>query len=247
MTPTDVGETSFDLGSIKASRDFYFLLSNTGSSEIEDVVLTSSNDAFQVTPSEISVIKPASEVAQEIGVTPVMTVSVIHGVELGGFGLGFADVLPAGENSTVLSISGKTTDGEGAEVDVGLDVELTVEAQVVDLELYCAGVLVDFASPYYFNNCNNVEGPISFDNYSCNGQAQIKNIGTVDFTANLYDCIQGTLLGSPTCSPGETISIADDVDPNPLVIEIDGDNTAADSERFELYYNGNIYFSICSD
>jgi hypothetical protein len=233
------GETAFDLGSLKGSRDFYFLLGNTGETAIENIVLTSSNDAFAVTPGEISALEPTADASYDVGLLPVIRVSVNHGTALEG--IGFTDLLPPGENSAVITVSGTTVE-EDAEIDVGLDIEMTVDAQILDLALYCDDAPVEFGSPSTNWGTNTYGGMGTLPGYFCSGVVEIENTGTVDFTEQGYAIDTYDVVTSQAFSPGDRITVPTDV--LPLVIEVDGDNTVSDGDVHTIGNNGKIYFVI---
>jgi hypothetical protein len=237
------GEAAFDFGSLKGSRDFYFILENTGESAIENVVLTSSNPAFAVMPSAISVIEPASGDSADVGLLPVVRIGVNHGTSLEG--VGFTELLPPGENVALITISGTTAEDDEV-IDVGLEVTLTVDAQILDLDLFCDEELIEFETSDATFGTIPYGGMQSLPGYFCDGQWVIMNTGTVDFTVQSYDLVTHEPLETLACAPEESIAISDLSEPESpaVVIEIDGDNTVSDGERHIVGNNGNIYFVI---
>lgn len=129
---------SFDLGAIRATDQFFFNLSNAGGTSITGITIASNNPAFEVSPAAISELPPDTGTAS---VTPVVRVTAIHGIPSSG--LGFTDLLPAGANNAVIDFNGTTTDSVGASIAVALDVTLTVNASVFDIQITDVNGVVD--------------------------------------------------------------------------------------------------------
>ena len=162
---------SFDLGRIKASKAFYFILSNTGDQPITNVTIESNDPQYEVFPKSIDNITPA----KEGGVVPLLEVGVIHGNRLNG--VGFQGLLPMGDNTITLNIKGKTRD-EGGEIDVDLVAEARLFAEVMDVEFY-----VDEEKHPYKDGLGNYASV-----YLKKGQVfKIKNTGNVEIRALFYN------------------------------------------------------------
>src|SRR5271157_2109620 len=60
ITNQNTDSTSFVLDTLKSSRSFYFILGNSGQNNITNVLITSDNTNFNVTPSSISLLPGSS-------------------------------------------------------------------------------------------------------------------------------------------------------------------------------------------
>jgi len=155
---------SFDLGKIKASKTFYFILSNTGDQPITNVTIESNDLQYEVFPKSIDNISPA----KEGGIVPLLEVGIIHGDRLNG--LGFQRLLPMGDNTLILNIKGKTRD-TGGEIDVDLVAEASLFAEVMAVEFY-----IDDQKQPFRDDVGNYK-----HSYSPRSQIfKIKNTGNVD-------------------------------------------------------------------
>jgi len=230
--------SSLDLGDIKASRDFYLPLTNIGQTSITDIELASSNESFSVFPSTIASLAPWT--------TPdsisLIRLNVQHGIALDG--TGFAPLLPMGPNSTTLTVTGKTMDANGSPMDLQVEINVSVNALLLDAEIYCDGNLLEIK-----DNEGSHVGPTGLGGLGairfgeCAVNPEIKNVGNVDF--------QMTAYGYDTDGPrlvkiGETTSIHIEVSTSPAYIdfELDGDNTIPDLDAFDLGNDGNAYFAL---
>lgn len=134
--------TSFDLGDLRHSEYFYFLLSNDGQTPITNISLSTDDSMFQVSPQTITQLGPAGSGSSSI--QPVIRIAAIHGTALEG-GIGFNPLMPMGINKCVLHIVGQTTSGDTS-IDVSLDVALQVNALVANFDLYNGSVKLDPAN-----------------------------------------------------------------------------------------------------
>src|SRR5688572_12442124 len=59
-------EADFDLGALKASREFLFMLGNGGESPITDITLTTNDPAFVVSPERIATLNDINTTSNSI-------------------------------------------------------------------------------------------------------------------------------------------------------------------------------------
>lgn len=123
-----------DIGSIKSSRDFYFLLRNVGDFEIDSVSLSIVGNGFSVSPAQIAVLSPENARSREVGLSPIIRITVTHGEAIDG--IGWVGVLPKGENTATLSIIGKTKNAQGNDTSTSLAANLTVDAKIMDMKVF---------------------------------------------------------------------------------------------------------------
>lgn len=227
--------TTFDLGTIKASRDFYFILSNTGDVSVTDVVITSLNDNFTVSPNMVDNIYPQ----KSSNMIPIIRVTAKHGIALDGTGY-TNSLLPMGNNTCTLQISGKTKDKDD-DIDIVLTVKIKVYAEVFD-------VLV-------MDN-NNEISPIGYEQdlyavetptYDCK-QPTIKNTGNVDITVvtrapSLNEGGSWPILEQFSLHPSEIHQLSYPVFNRykELEVELYGDNTITNYSRLQPRPDGSVH------
>lgn len=192
----DAGAPStFEMGDLKGSDDFLFLLKNIGDYPITDVNLTSDGAAFQVAPTEISGMEPASSSPMET----VLRVRVNHGTNLSG--VGHLPVLPMGPNQAVISLKGKTSDGMNSGIDVSLTFTIKLNALLADFEAVVAGTPIDLMSP-----SGGMQGVCLF--YGT-GPLSIRNTGNVPFVVKSLDVgqLKPAPVATSTVDPGASTDV----------------------------------------
>ncbi len=133
---TAAGETvRFDLGTLKASKEFLFMIANGGDEAIFDVSLTTDKPAFEIFPGKIQLVPGRKGSA----IIPLLTVGITHGVNLNG--TGSALNLPKGENTATITMKGKTLSGKDTVAVEGKFV-VVVDAKVIDAKILSGGVEV---------------------------------------------------------------------------------------------------------
>lgn len=234
----------FDLGELKCSREFYFLLTNGGEEPFFDVSLTSSAAAFQVSPSNIAYLPGKTTVHGGIagGFIPIITLGVTHGKRINGVGSG--QLLPMNQNSALITISGKTLQN-GDTVRVTQEIEMRVFARVMDIRLFNGQTEVDLAHPDagFFGS-----GPMGTTTYRVyrvtNYTFDIENSGNVMVNAATWN--QGVFVDSARIEPGSRRTLtAGALDNFPAVV-LDGNGTITHPERIQLFDNGQGCFIISS-
>lgn len=131
----------FNLGTIKGSTAFFFLLYNVGATPITDVTLSTGTSSFSVYPNSMDTLIPGSD----IGMLPIVKISAFHGTPLDG--IGTRPVLPMGKNSTELTITGHTKTAAGADTVVELTAQLNLEASVMDFGISMMNGPVNLTKP----------------------------------------------------------------------------------------------------
>jgi len=226
-------QTDFDLGEVMASRDFYFILSNTGTADITDITLTSSSPAFAVEPSAISVLTPGGG-----AIIPIVRVSAVHGRAVDGVGL--APLLPKGLNNGMITIRGTTMGTNGAEV-VELVAAVTVNARVMDIELWSGTQAIDLTSPQGSISTN--LGGLGFARsypYTVANGVQLKNVGNIDIALTFYE--DNHVIGQANASPTQTVQVT--LGDTTFVAVASG--AVTDDKRLQLGNDGVGYFALWS-
>ncbi|MGC4118693.1 MAG: hypothetical protein QM765_29875 [Myxococcales bacterium] len=231
-----VPSTAFDLGDVSATKDFLFLLVNSGGAPVTDIHLTTSAGAWVVAPTTIASLAPQSGIGASM--LPVVRVTAIHG--LSESRLGAAPLLPMGAQEAALHVAGKTLDAQGAELEVTLDVVLRATARVMDLEVLCDGTPVDLRyaeSMLSMDICTTLPMP----NFCCNQGFSLHNTGNVPVDVagepqGTISCSGLTSLGQ--LAPGATLAVTFPPGRSNWPIVLDGHGTASNPARFPLGLNG---------
>jgi hypothetical protein len=237
---------TFDLGDIKASRDFYFLLKNTGGSDITNITLESDHSMFQISPATIDTLIPDSL----FSFVAVIRISAIHGVALDG--VGPTDLMPMDENRANISINGTTTNENEETIEVSFEATLIVNALVMDIELSYNQTILDIAKPIQVTASGEwpAIGWVRAYRYPFDATLQITNNGNVDIDVKLYDSWDAsspiaTFILSPNSSSDLILNVHWD---NPAVKEgmlvLDGNNTITDVERLQPSEDGRVYLYL---
>lgn len=252
---------NFNLGSIKGSTAFYFLLYNIGYSPITNVSLSLDDSAFTVYPSAIDTLIPGGDV----GMLPVVKVNAFHGTPLDG--IGNRPLMNKGLNTATLRISGTTRTARGKDTAVTLSAILDLQALVMDFKLFGRTGSVDFTNPTLRSIAGilssihlpdstivsswdeffpaNYNYSVSLDMASCYNNnfrdtgIKLSNTGNVDIHVFLY--ISGQTWSLDTVVPvGDSILIAN---PNATYV-IDGNHTVTNPNKFSLQNDGRYYFKF---
>jgi hypothetical protein len=251
---------NFNLGSIRGSTAFYFLLYNVGKSLITNVTLTVSDTSFSVYPAAMDTLIPGTD----IGMLPVVKVNAIHGTPFDG--VGYRSIMKQGANSAVLHIQGTTKTSHGADTVVALSAGLTLQALVMDFRFFGPGGDINLEIPkmssmgrFLYDSAISVSMPATWvgyypENYNFNTNLtykgcykndvrdtamKIRNTGNVtlgitQFPSGSAPTVQATL------SPGDSLVIAKAAGR----YIIDGNHTVANPQRMSLHTDGKFYFQF---
>jgi len=180
-------QVTFNLGKIKGSSGFFFLLYNVGMTPITNVTLRIDNPAYSVFPSSMDTLIPGSDV----GMLPVVKIAAFHGTPYDG--VGTRPLLPMGSNKFVLHISGDSKTTAGKDTVIALDAEMNLEALIMDL--WIAGMDGIFTpAPEEGVNTSEVAKigseitKVSNYSTSCKGDSiiEIRNEGNVPLHCQMY-------------------------------------------------------------
>lgn len=243
---------NFDLGSIKGSTAFYFLLYNIGSTPITDVTLSMADTQFEVYPSAMDTLIPGGDV----GMLPVVKVSAIHGTALDGYG--FRPLMPRGKNSGKLLVTGKTKTRNGADTSVALVADLTLNTLVMDIVLKCGQTTLSLVETlagmgYIFDNfvvslMRGYGSDISGDSVSIINTGNVPLALKIEYFSysdvNAKDSFMFSLDTLQKAVVPRTIYDSKyKIETLPIVC-LDGHNTVTDQDRLPLQANGKSYFFI---
>jgi hypothetical protein len=215
---------TFQLGELRASRDFYFILRNGGNADVEDVALSIDNSAFVLSPTTIERI-PALDTSS---VAPIVRVRAVHG--RGADGLGFAPLMPMGESQATLTITGSSAGDL-----LSLSAIVTVDAKVMDVELR-SGAAIDLSG--WGISPSSLGGLGYIRHYFIRGGLTLTNIGNVDIEVKYFTNDRPPV----TAHVGETIGLF--TLPRGFVTMGFAGGAITDNERLQLGNDGIAYLSV---
>ncbi|MBN1757346.1 MAG: hypothetical protein JW863_03455 [Chitinispirillaceae bacterium] len=241
---------AFDLGEIKASTGFFFLLYNIGATPITGVTLSIEDEPFTVYPQKMDSLIPGSD----IGMLPIVKISAFHGTPYDGVGI--RPMLPMGKNDFTLVISGTTTTSDGSDTTVTLYAAMSLEALVMDFDVEGMNGAIDLESTnpvpmQIFEELPDVmDYRMPLVGTRCTGDSviAITNTGNVPLSCRIYRTTCSS-QGCPvvadsmvTVEPENALqyTITDDNDDYYLFI-LSGDNAVSNRT---LQDDGSYYFSL---
>jgi hypothetical protein len=225
-----VNDASFELGDLRATSDFFFLLYNNSDETITSVTLESNAAAFQVSPASMEALAPQAGV----GVLPIVRVSAVHGINVSGIGID--DLMPMGTNEADITISGTSSEGQDS-----LTVHLAVNAMVMDISLFNGGQEVDLLS--HSGARSSTKGGLGFIRRYLNmTDPSITNTGNVPITVTYY-LDDEDVIGQQVLEPGGSMDIAMPAGDEVSLVELDS-KTVCDPDRFLMGNDGKTYFFL---
>jgi hypothetical protein len=235
-------QTGFDLGDLKASMQYSFILVNGGDQPVFDIALNTDNPAFTISPGAISLLEGNARFdnTSGSGFIPLISLGIVHGTRINGFG--FSDVLPMGANTSVLTITGKTIDGSDT-IDISSDFEFTVNAKLMDIKLYAGNKEIDLTKNY--DGSSTTLGGLGFMRHynAGSGNLEIENTGNVDIelTYGSDKDLNGSDIAMLKPNEKKQMEI---IGYNFMTFQLDGNGTIADNKRIELGNDGKGYFRV---
>lgn len=232
----------FDLGLLKATQSFYFLLNNSGDIPITDISLVADDASFEVYPQTIDQIANSSNVAA----IPVISIKVKHGQTTGT--VGHVPTLSPGDLTAKIEITGKTKTVDGEEITLSHTLNLKTLVQYADIKLTVDGVVRDLTKP-------NLSGSTIFGDGTSlrcyvGAVPVIENTGNTTLKLDIFDnesiwLVGPTQIREATLAPGQTYT--DDFSNttnNEVVVRIDTLGVVYDTERLKGHADGYIYFTL---
>jgi hypothetical protein len=240
QTTLKAGESDFNLGDLKASREFYFLLLNGGDEPIFDIHLQTGNDAFVITPDHLDMLPGKTTISGEDSpaLIPLITLGILHGTQL--YGVGYTDLLEMGGHASAIAVSGKTLAGSDT-ITVGDEFIVEVVARVMDISILDGQEELDL-SDWDFAVSSNLGGLGFIRGYKVyHDDIEFSNTGNVPLQVSFGDewsvPSNNIILG-----PEETKSIT--LDDDHVYVRLNSDGTIADGNRIQLGNDGNGYLCL---
>ena len=236
-------KVAFQLGDLKNSNEYYFLLSNGGDNPIFDVNLETDNSHFIISPENISVL-PGKETDMDGYIIPLISLGVIHGTQING--IGFAELLSMGENLATLTITGKTIENHDT-INLKSDFYFSVNAKTMDIKLFNNEQEINLLKPFgSFAGQFNLGG-LGFARYYqvSSDSVQIFNAGNVDITLKISEADSyGNIndLDPVVILKDQTLQI--NLNEHFTVLALDGKGTITDNAHIQLGDDGIGYFAF---
>ena len=275
-SPADTGTTRFDLGDLKSSSSFYFLVSNAGTIPITNVTISISSSFLdsgtgfvQDTASlrNISVSPNAISTLEPMLVTSALKLDIVHGNTLNG--VGWTSLLKQGQHEAVMLLSGSTKEmtittsvtGQDTSRDttykdtiVSTKCRIAFYAKIMDASFAFDSTLIDSS---LWQIMTGGIGTPHIDSLFMNFRSmQIKNTGNVPIilTVSQDSSIGGTNIRiynlKDTLDAGSTVSFPIQQNIASLMfleLSLDGGNTIADiTKRFYQDAFGVVQFNFPS-
>jgi hypothetical protein len=230
---------SFDLGAIRGSSVFYFLLYNIGSKPITNVMLSVHDTNFSVYPATIDTLVPGGD----LEVLPVIKISAYHGTALDG--PGYRPLMPMGDNKADVMIVGKTQTASGSDTIVSLTAGLDLKALVMDIDM--PQISLDTSS--WILNGTFPERNNTVSTYNAPGcSVVVRNTGNVPIILRAYY----KLNNDQVYVYFDTATYIIEIDQNleiprlnsDIYFSLDGNNTATNTKRLPPAPNGRCYLYL---
>lgn len=236
-------KNEFLLGDLKASKEFFFLLSNGGDNPIVDITFKSDNPQFTIVPENISSLSGKSSAVND-NFIPLISLGILHGTRING--IGYTDLLPMGENTATLTITGETVEN-GQTIELVSKYSFTVNAKKMDISLLADGKPIDLLATSGTTTLGrNYGGLGSLRMYEVKSPTlTIQNTGNVEISLNQIEMKDnGTFktLDAVSILPNQsaTINIIERFN----VLTLNSNGTISDDSHIQLGNDGKGYLVI---
>jgi hypothetical protein len=230
-------KTGFELGDIKASKEFFFLLTNGGDQPIFDIQLVTDNEQFIITPKKIDKLEGSrtNNYEENAGFIPIITLGINHGTQING--VGYTDLLPMNINTSLLTISGKTIKNNDT-ITISSEFDFSVDVKIMDIKLYVQNNEIDLTSPS--GGVSTTLGGLGFMRFYSISSDNIEFENTGNVPINLtygQDDNQQSSIIEQDIKKQLTIKSMD-------CFILDGNGTITDNNRIQLGNDGKGYFTL---
>lgn len=222
-----------DLDTITGSVVEYFIVQNTGGTNINGVEMVSDNPNFSFHPSKISMLPPA----KQLNVQQIIALKIKNGS--GSAGGGYDSALKAGPNQAAVSISGSTID-KANNVQV-LSEKITMKAYVkrADIKVVDSIGTIAFSSLGGGGTLSGLS-PDLYSSYSVHGDSvTLANTGNVDLKVSVWRGYSFDVKTDLKIKVNENARI-----PVPSTIAFDGNGVTSDPARFLVARDGRTYLGF---
>ncbi len=245
---------SFNLGELKTSKSFYFLLLNVGDLPIYNISLTTDNPNFIISPSKISYLGSTKNLSVNDSnlIFPIITLGIEHGQKINGNGYG--TLLDTGINTCTITIKGKTILNNDT-VLLSISPTMLVNAKLMDIKFFVNNQEINLYNPSG-SLTTAIRGigtiPYYYTDFM-NKPVKIMNTGNTTITLQIL----GNTADTITLEPDKNIDSLK-IDGQSMVFTIgnttsggyhavfilNSDGTAVINNKLKLLDDGNAYFSL---
>ena len=224
---------SFDLGDIRKTTDFFFILTNTGDHDIKDITLSVDNSSFSVYPETINLLPPTSTInLNNMDDYSILKLTAYHGSsQTGSTG---QNLMNMGPNSTKLTMNGNTTNQLGENIAVDLETDINVNALLMNLCFFDQNRELDFlkyeiniSSPH-FKTRELVRG------FYVKDTVTVKNTGNIPLMVQKYGKEETLILDSEKAAKFFV--------GNYIFLMFDAGDVVKDMEKYPILSDGKCYF-----
>jgi len=230
---SDDPTASINLDTITGTVTEYFMIQNLGSQSITNVSLQSDNPNFSFSPSNISVLSPASQ----LNVQQIVALTISYGSVTGDSGQ-VLGTLKSGINTATISISGSTLNSLNTTLPLTESIALSVYAKLIDITAIDKNGTLNLLHPLGKASSPTL-GPDFYPVFAASGDSlTLINTGNVSLVLNYW---------KNTDSAGAEVifGVSDTVRmPIPSTIELNGGNVSSIPNELPISRNGNIYASF---
>lgn len=236
---------SFDLGNVDNTSDYFFVLTNAGDTDIEDITLETHHSGITISPNYIEVLSPQIEMSLH----QVLKLTITHGTSPSG--VGHAPLLEPGPLTSALQISGRTKNEQGDSLKAELNADVSVVARLSDLQIYSGSQQIDLGSPSGgILNSLLYEGTLRRYNVSVRNDITVENTGNAELIFATYK------QGYPhfeqetefTLEPGDTTTyswpLVGDNNASFFAFVMDPGNIITDHRRLPIQNDGMVYIVL---
>ncbi|TAG59974.1 MAG: hypothetical protein EAZ27_00035 [Cytophagales bacterium] len=231
------GTIDFDLGDVRASKSYLFILNNGGDYDISSVQFHTDNPNFILSPKSISVLK-----AKGMGLTQIVSLDVVHGKAINGSFI--ASLLSKNDNFSYATISGTTQNTKGENITISTIVKFKVSAKIMDMKILEYGNEIRLDTN--FGTVGSSLGGLGNlrNHWVKDSKFKIVNSGNVPFTLKYGTENNGNFSNSIELAINGEVEISLPNVLNSLFFEFDGANTTTNDKRIQLGNNGKGYLNV---
>jgi hypothetical protein len=230
----------FFLDTAKRSFSAFFILQNTGDTNVTDITLSTNHPNFTFSPSKIPVLAPSAGAS----LIQVIKLIVTHGPRIDAAGYG--TFLPAGNVEATVTLQGKTLDTNGNIVNVTTSAKMKVFAKKADIEVSSGGVVRNLKTALRGTMNGDVTGYMAqFYVYQELGNGTnpviVKNSGNVSLPVRVWNHYVSppTVERSRTLAAGDTLRLD-----HASYLELDPGDVVTDPEYLPRQASGKVLIGL---
>jgi hypothetical protein len=231
MLSSDISGTTIDLGTVRNTSSFSFIISNAGNRPITGIALKNSNPMFEITSAPFDSLASGTAVQ----VSRIITITVIHGTNSSGIGL--APLLSMGSNYDTLLIDGSTEGVNGASTPIEVRKVVKVFALLADVRLFDGTEEVDLTKPTGGETGSGITTEEIFGYTLTQQRGVLLNSGNVPLDVTEYFGL--TVVGQRLLQPNESDTLQ-----HFSLVALDTKGTVTIGDKLHIASDGKCYFLL---